>query len=508
MCGIIGYINTSVPIDSENFESMRDTMIHRGPDGKGAVYFKNNTIALGHRRLSIIDLSENGSQPMLNDKRNVSITFNGEIYNYKELKEELKDKYNFKSTGDTEVLLNGYIEWGIDLLLKKLNGMYSFGIWDEQKNKLFIARDRIGIKPLYYYLKNNTFIFSSEIKAIKNYKNFSQKISSEGLSSYLMFRYIISPYTIYDDCYKLEPGHYACYDYENSSFEKKEYWNINNSRLNDIKSEEEIISEIGKLTTDAVKIRALASDVPVHTFLSGGIDSSLTTALLKKFNKKIQAYSIEVVDEYKNEIEDAKVAANHIKVPLHSEKLTQTKFDSLHNEVISKFDEPMADTSNVPTYFLCELASKSAKVALSGDGGDELFYGYSWYKKFNETNNKSLNKYLNLCLNTFNNTQIKDLIKIDKTTEIKSHFISKINSNLNDDNIHLLDFHTFMVDDILTKVDTASMCHSLEVRVPFLDHRLAELAFSIPHTKHYKDKELKYLLKKFAEKHLKKRNNL
>tara|TARA_B110000914_G_C15494482_1_gene462476 strand:- start:90 stop:1886 length:1797 start_codon:yes stop_codon:yes gene_type:complete len=505
MCGIIGYIDANAVINSTDFELMRDTMHHRGPDGFGAEYFKNKQVALGHRRLSIIDLSEHSAQPMSNTEKTIWISFNGEIYNFIELREELSNKYTFTSSGDTEVLVYGYQEWGIDKLVKKLNGMFAFSIWDSVKNKLWIVRDRIGIKPLYYYKKDTTLIFASELKAITSYPSFQKKISNEGLSSYFLYRYVIAPFTIYEDCYKLEPGHYASYDLNTASFQKTQYWKLTDNIKEDNSSEQDKIKVIKELLNDAVKKRALAADVPVQTFLSGGIDSSFITALLNKHIKDLQAFSIEVVDDYKNEIKDAELVADKLQVPLKKEQLNSKKFDSMHDKVIAAYDEPLGDTSNIPTYFLCQLTAKDAKVAMSGDGGDELFYGYNWYLKFNDCveDKDLLNEYIKTCLNTFDKSQIKSLFKNnDKIEAVQQCFQNKIGDKINKSTVHMLDFHTFMVDDILTKVDTASMCHSLEVRVPFLDHRMVEMAYSINYKEHFKNNELKYLLKKAAEEYL------
>jgi asparagine synthase (glutamine-hydrolysing) len=504
MCGIIAYVNNKSGISAASFEKMRDTMSHRGPDGKGAQYFEENRVALGHRRLSIVDLTDLSAQPMSDTQQSVWITFNGEIYNFKELKEELCQKYTFKSTGDTEVLIYGYKEWGIDKLLTKLNGMFAFCIWDNYKKKLFVARDRVGIKPVYYYKDEKTFIFSSELKAITAFPQFKKVLSEEGLSSYFSYRYIIAPYTIYKNCFKLKPGHYLTYDFATNNTEETTYWTLNATKTDN----EPDIEKLNAILDKAVKFRVETADVPVHTFLSGGIDSSLITAFSKQYNTNLHAYSIEVEDEHKNEIKDAEYVANHLKVALKQEKLNATLFDTMHNEVISKYDEPLADTSCIPTYFLCKLAAKHVKVALSGDGGDELFYGYSWYAKYLEeaTTDCSLEKYLSFWLNTLRGDTLNKILPNNKSNEIEKEFLAKLgDETLSPENAHLLDYHTFMVDNILTKVDVASMANSLEVRVPFLDHNLVQAAFSISAAAHFKNNELKYGLKKIAEKKLPKK---
>lgn len=498
MCGIIAYASSINKIDPENFVEMRDTMIHRGPDGKGEKFFQDQHIALGHRRLSIIDLSEQGAQPMSDGLDEISITFNGEIYNYRELRKELDQKYTFVSTSDTEVLLYGYREWGIDTLLSKINGMFAFCIWDETKKKMYVARDRVGIKPLYYYKNSNEFVFASELKAITKLKSFTKELSQEGLSSYFTFRYIIAPYTIYKNCFKLKPGHYLEYDFKRNDIEIVRYWDFDFSNP----EESYNINELRALLNKAVKYRVETSDVPVHTFLSGGIDSSLITGISKRFNDNLEAYSIEVDDDFKNEIKDAQHVADFLKVELKQEKLTPQLFNSMHNEVIGKYDEPLADTSCIPTFFLCKLAAKNVKVALSGDGGDELFYGYSWYADYINAakTDASLERYLSLALNTLNQSEVKNILPFDVSEKIKTNFIANLGAEkLSPINAHVLDYYTFMVDDILTKVDIASMANSLEVRVPFLDHNVVEAAFSISYKAHYQEDELKYLLKKISE---------
>lgn len=502
MCGIVGYASTTTPIDRKQFDYMRDTMIHRGPDGMASAFLEEDRLALGHRRLSIIDLSERSAQPMASEDGQFWITFNGEIYNYKSLKAELESKYTFRSTGDTEVLLHGYQEWGIEGLLKRVNGMFAFGIADLHKRRLVIARDRIGIKPLYYSHVDDRLIFASEIKAITAHRHVSRKLSKHGLASYFRYRYIIGPYSIYDDIQKLMPGHYMEYDLDRGNLSSTPYWSLEQSLNDSSKPEEALIEDISQRFDEAVKKRAIAADVAVHTFLSGGIDSSMVTAVLKKYAPKMAAYTIEVVDEQKNELEDARRTAERLEIELKASRIDAKVFQDSHNEVIAAYDEPLADTSNIPTYFLCKLAGEHVKVALSGDGGDELFYGYNWHAQFvNTDGSKTLNDYVAMAYRTFDANTIQQLFNLDQAVdEVEAQFGSYVaHVGISEENVHRLDFHTFMVDDILTKVDIASMAHSLEVRVPFLDHELVELAYSIPAEQHHKHDELKYLLKKAAE---------
>lgn len=503
MCGIIGFASSNKPIRPEVFDAMRDTMIHRGPDGMGSEFWANGKIAFGHRRLSIIDLSEDGAQPMANEDNTVWLSFNGEIYNFREVKKILSGKYTFHSKTDSEVLIYGYQEWGIEGLLERIEGMFAFAIYDTTKEAVFFARDRVGIKPLHYFYKEGTLIFASELKAIKAYPDFKAEINSDALASYFRLRYILAPLSIYKDCAKLLPGHYAVFDQKLGSLQTQCYYSLQDHIEESTEDEEKLILKIRAALDESVKAQTVAADVPVHTFLSGGIDSSTITALVKKYNDQLSAYSIEVVDDVKNEIEDARFVANHLGVPLIEEQLTGKNFSALHNEIIAAYDEPLADTSIIPTYFLSQLTAKHVKVALSGDGGDELFYGYNWYAKYKdykETDEISLEDYINSMSNTFDDAQIQQLFPGVSTGVVTDIFLGKRKErSIRPSNIHGYDFYTFMVDDILAKVDTASMVHSLETRVPFLDRKVIELAFSIDWKKHYQKGELKYLLKKASE---------
>ncbi len=509
MCGIIGYCSRKEPIDLLVFNQMRDTMAHRGPDGMDSCFFSNNFVALGHRRLSIIDLSEQGKQPMSTENGQIWITFNGEIYNYQILREELIHKYPFKSQTDTEVVLYGYLEWGMKELLNKLEGMFAFAIYDITKERMFLARDKVGIKPLYYYLSEHAIVFASELKAITAYPKFIKKINPIALASYFKLRYVMAPYTIYENCFKLLPGHFIEFNQFKKSSKLTKYWSIDSVEIKHRSKEKLLIEKIQRALDRAVQSHVLTSDVPVHTFLSGGIDSSTITALAKKYNKNISSYSIEVKDESKNEIDDAKYVADYLNVSLTTDTLDAQLFNKLHNEVVLAYDEPMADTSNIPTYFLCQLTAKHVKVSLSGDGGDELFYGYKWYQKLpKDGTSVSADSYFKTISNTLSNQVFKTLFP-NLTKEnllIEERFINKYKEkSISKKNAHKYDFVTFMLDDILTKVDTASMAHSLEARVPFLDYNVITLALSIPEEQLYQNQELKYILKKASEKWLTKK---
>ena len=519
MCGIVGQLNKNKKIDPNNFISMRDSLIHRGPDDAGDFFDLGNKLALGHRRLSIIDLSRRGRQPMSNENNTIWIILNGEIYNYKEIK-KLLVKHTFKSNTDTEVILHAYEEWGLEGTLKKLRGMFALCIYDQNIGKLFCIRDRIGIKPLVYYLDDNIFIFASEMKAIKKSNRVKLEINPEAIYDFFIYRYVANPKTIYKNTWKLEPGHYLEIDIENFSVKKKKYWTIELNR--NLKMDEKMpLKKIESLIENSVRYRMIA-DTDVSTFLSGGIDSSLITTIAKRYNDKLKAFSIDLQPSEYSEVDYARSLSQHIQVKFQANKVGKNEFNENFNKVIEAYDEPLGDSSIFPTYLLCMYTSKHTKVALSGDGGDEVFYGYEWYNQFNESKKGEIKTlFLNLisqCLhkkaNIQNSLERYRRIMYDRFTaeEVQKIFNLKGNGkksdymfyeklgkdNFNESELNYLDFKTFLVDDILYKVDIASMANSLEVRVPFLDHKLVEFMFNLDFELLYKNKELKYLLKKLA----------
>lgn len=487
---------------------MRDSLAHRGPDGYSS-YFDNQTnLALGHRRLSIIDLTEKGQQPMSNEDGTVIITYNGEIYNYRELKSELQEKHTFKSNTDTEVLIHAYEEWGIEETLEKINGMFAFAIYVKNENAVICARDRIGIKPFVYHVSDNLFIFASEIKAITSSTLINKEIDYSGVYDYFLYRYIPYPRTIYKNIFKLEPGNYLRFDIEDFKCTKKTYWDIRdkkNQRSISVVEEKQIINRIERLLDNAVKKR-LYADVKVETFLSGGIDSSLIAAMALKHNKMICGFSIKVDTPKKDELESAVFVAKKLGIDHKYKKLNSEMLNNICDKVIKKYDEPLGDTSIIPTYLLCAHTSQKAKVALSGDGGDELFYGYRWYdtyiEKKNEMEGDSYEVYRNIITRTFTFDEIDRLFNYrmkDRRKESSYVFRKRLKkAELRPEDLGVLDFLTFLIDDNLTRVDIASMANSLEVRVPYLDHELVEYILGIPYEIIYKNQIKKYLLKQVA----------
>lgn len=505
MCGIIGYANLA-PIDKILFCKMRDTMVHRGPDDAGTYFSKKTHVALGHRRLSIIDLSSKGRQPISNENGTIWLSFNGEIYNFQNLRKQLQRQgHTFKSKTDAEIVVHAYEEWGTKCI-EKFIGMFAFVIWDELKQTFFGARDRLGVKPMHYYYANNKFICASEIKAIIADPMTPRKIDQNALCDFLTYRYIPSPKTIWQDIKKLPPAH--AFIYTNKKLKLWRYWSLKPD--NKIISLEEAKSDLVKLLQEATKIR-LVSDVPIGLFLSGGLDSTTIAWQLDNLNKKIDSFTIGFSESSKNEILEAQMIAKHFKHLNHYIKnFSASDFADL-SDLLWYFDEPFGPSSMLPTYLVSNLAKQKVTVGLSGDGGDELFAGYNWYdsllsKKanlinlFTFSNERQINKlaenYHVLTSPRFRSNELKKLI-VDYNEYDELWFIkNSINSDLTGiKQLQWLDVHSFLPEEVLTKVDRASMANSLEVRSPLLDHRLFEFIFSLS-DKIYFNNEKKYILKK------------
>ncbi len=530
MCGLFGHTNVNRKGLIHTREALH-TQFHRGPDQWDDWF--DEDVYLGHSRLSILDLSENGKQPMsYNDE--IILTANGEIYNYKELREELENDSIFGSESDSEVLLQGYRKWGIETLLEKIDGMFAFTIFDKTKKKLFLVRDRVGIKPLYYANIKGTIAWASELKAMEKYFVKDQlEVDNSALYDFLTYSYIPTPKTLYKDIFKLEPAHFLEIDIYSKKILKKQYWQL--------KVEEKPMSidkaatEVRSLIKESVK-EQLMSDVPVGFFLSGGMDSSVIVAEASDSTNRINTYSIGFDVESHNETQYAEIVAKLFKT-YHIEKiLDQHMACDLFLKLRQWYDEPFADTSAFPTFLVSELARQKSKVVLTGDGGDELFGGYNWYSKFNNLLRFRLSlppKLKSIVLN----------IRAQYKQKIIGRIANKIQYFLLDDlelytkllmgglikeekkeyanifgipegyddywyfrkyyrkdlslftRLQYLDFHTYLPDDVLTKVDRASMSVSLEARVPFLSKKIIEFIFSVPEEIRYVDGKLKGLLK-------------
>ena len=532
MCGIFGVSNIQKN-ELEKAHSSLHTLTHRGPDGWG--YTLENKVYLGHRRLSILDLSENGKQPM--EYGGVYLTVNGEIYGFAKLRSELEHKYDvkFKSTTDSEVLLHGYIHWGIDKLLERIDGIFALTIYDSNIDKIFIARDHAGVKPLYYSLINNDLAWASELKALEEFHGKENlAIDYTAIYDFLSYFCIPSPKSLYQNIYKLEAGYYATFDTKTHKLEKTKYWDIPiNRSITDIEKAKKLI-QIS--IQDAVREQMVA-DVPLGAFLSGGTDSSIVCFEATKLTKNLTTCSISFdddnVDESKYSNKVAKlIYSNHV-IDAMNHNLVNENFKLLKD----LFDEPFADTSAFPTYMVSELAKKHMTVVLTGDGGDELFGGYNnynqWFQKLThklgflfplrpfvswlKNNTGGVIHQLARKIEIFTilcpmERQIRLRGGLIHTDKYKKQFRKKYNIPENyDDTWYLkqfyredlspisramyLDFKTGMTDSILTKVDRTSMAVAVEARTPLLSKKVIETAWKISEDILFIDDELKGILK-------------
>lgn len=499
MCGILGYFDFNKDLPSkEEFKKALNLMEHRGPDGFGVNSFEYGY--LGHRRLSIIDLSNKAKQPMSNENQTVWITFNGEIFNYKELKKELKN-HDFKSNSDTEVLIHGYEEWGLEKLLSKLNGQFAFGIWDENKKSLYLARDRVGINPLHFSIIDKKIIFASELKSIIPFLK-NKTLNQSAINLYFKFGYFIAPQSIYNEILKLKPATYITFNI--NGIKEKTYWSVKFG--NYIFNEMSIIKELKQKLDESVKKR-LVADVPVGAFLSGGVDSSAVVATAAKYKENIHTFSIGFENKEYDETAFAQKIAERYNTNHHTKILTDLDFHKLLDKVPTYYDEPLGDSSQIPTMFVSEIAKKYVTVSLSGDGGDELFGGYERYRE--------IRKYTVLNQIIKNTDFIwKKLIENNYNYYFSKkasyfadygyyYFVISNNFNIKENNLlncaQETDFKAYLPDDILTKVDRASLSVSLESRPPLLDSELIELSYRIPPNLRFNNKILKYIFKKSVE---------
>ena len=516
---------------------MCDKVVYRGPDDGGV--YTDGSIGLGHRRLSIIDLSELGHQPMSSEDQKFWITFNGEIYNFQSLREDLISKgYTFKSNTDTEVIIYLYQEYG-ENCLQHMRGMFAFAIWDQVKSCLFLARDRIGKKPLFYYFDGRTFIFASEIKSILEDHFIGKEINFEAFCDYFKYLYVPDPKTIYRNIYKLEPGHYLICSKE--GIKKKEYWDVSFADESTMELQD-ISNNLLEILNESVKLRMI-SDVPLGAFLSGGIDSSGVVALMaRQQSSPVTTCSIGFDTEDYDEIKFARMIAKKYNTD-HHEFIVKQKAEEILTDLAYYFDEPFADSSAVPTYYVSKLARQKVTVALSGDGGDENFAGYEKYyiddienrirRKIPASIRRSILPYLvqvtsplnpsvfqkgTTLLNTLSfesdygfyltnsefddrlwdkiiNPDIKKKIGDYDPSSVIRHYYHKADTDNHLSKILYTDLKTYLPGDILVKVDRMSMANSLEVRAPMLDHNVIEFAASIPPHLKFNRGEKKYILK-------------
>jgi len=480
MCGILGVIGQNTkPYDSK-IESMLFCLTKRGPDEKGITPLSRGFF--GQTRLSIIDIS-GGHQPMKDNKEDIVITFNGEIYNYKELKKELGKKgHIFSTKSDTEVIIKTYIEYG-ENCVNHFEGMFAFAIWDENKKQLFCARDRFGEKPFYYALESNNFIFASEIKAIYAATQKRFKIDKKSLDTYLTFMYVSPFRTIFEDVKVLPPASYLIYKDNKISINK--YWSL--KKTDRIIPYNEAKEEIKRLLGQSVK-KMMVADIEVGAFLSGGVDSTLITYFAQKeSDHKLKTFSVGYED-YINELPYALEASKKFNTDHYTLQVTGDSLDYI--QMINEyFDEPHADSSNFPQYLVSNLASTKVKVALTGDGADELFYGYGWYWK--HANLSWRHDFLEKLISSPFDSYIKRL-QIFNSSDKNSLWLNQApkfdyvpveikNSNIDQlEKINLFDLTYYLPGQLLTKIDRMAMMNSLEIRCPFLDRELVEFIFSLP----------------------------
>lgn len=526
MCGFVGFCD-----DSKNkkkiIRDMADIIKHRGPDSDG--YYVDNNIALGFRRLSIIDLDK-GSQPIFNEDKDKVIVFNGEIYNYKEIREELKSKgHKFSTNTDTEVILHGYEEYKEDIL-NKLRGMFAFVIYDIKEKSLFGARDFYGIKPFYYYYDNENFLFGSEIKSFLGSPNFKKELNKDMLSQYLTFQCSIGEDTFFKNTYKLLPGHY--FIYKDKELEIKKYYEVK-LEPNDDKSLEEWVSGIREVIDNSVLAHKV-SDVEVGSFLSSGVDSSL----IAKLSSVDKTFTVGYDNKKYSEIDYAKEFSDKINVSNVSKKISKEEYFKEFSNVQYYMDEPLADASAVMLYFLSKTASKHVKVCLSGEGADEIFGGYniyhepysvSWYNKipyfirkcigilvypfrnytgFNflyRRSKKIEDRYIGNAF-IFEPNDAKKIVNFNYGNKTYKDFTKPYYDKVSDLDVvtkmQYIDFNFWLIYDILLKADKMSMANSLEVRVPYLDREVIEYASKLPSKYKIVGNETKYAFRKVAKEEL------
>ena len=549
MCGITGLfdLTSTRPIESGLLKRMNNVQSHRGPDGEG--YHIEPGVGLGHRRLSIIDIST-GQQPLSNHDDTVFVTFNGEIYNFQQLRAELVElNYVFKTKSDTEVIVHAWEEWG-PKCVERFNGMFAFAIWDRNKRTLFLARDRVGIKPLYYGVADNFLVFGSELKSVLEMPNLDKALSPNAIEEYFAFGYVPDPRSIFESVQKLPPGHYMLATSDRGLQQPVRYWDVSFEQAGSNPGGPDCQAEIVERLQASVD-RRLMTEVPLGAFLSGGVDSSSIVAMMANLlDEPVNTCSISFGDPKFNESQFADIVAKKFATLHHVEQVDPNDYD-LIDDLAGFYDEPFADSSAIPTYRVCELARKRVTVALSGDGGDENFAGYRRYRwhMYEEAVRNRIPAPIRRSLfgllgrlypkadwapKMFRAKSTLQAIARDALpgylhsvsifpSELRARlWSSEFRSRLQgyeainvfhehakhascDDSLSLvqyIDFKTYLPGDILTKVDRASMAHSLEVRVPILDHEFVEFVATIDPKQKLYGREGKYIFKKALEPHL------
>lgn len=547
MCGIAGFVDFNKSGSEEILKSMNRTMNHRGPDGEG--YFFKETpqafVGLAHKRLSIIDLSEAGTQPMHYGP--YSITFNGEVYNFAEIRKELELLgHQFHSHSDTEVIIHAYAQWG-SKCVNRLIGMFAIVVYDNEKQQLFLLRDRAGIKPLFYYWNNGLFLFGSELKAFHAHPYFKCEIDNNATAAFMQYGYVPAPHCIFKHTQKLLPGHHMTLDFSNQNISTEQYWQVNDS-YNKPKLQIDFKSALTKteeLLHSAFEYRMIA-DVPVGVFLSSGYDSTSVAAILQKnTNRKIKTFTIGVGEPSLNEAPFARKIAEHLGTEHTEYYCTETDALNLVSELPFYYDEPFGDSSAIPTMLVSRMARKEVTVALSADAGDEIFAGYNRYdyiQKLGFLNHmpdalrKAASKLLALfpanasqnpltgqrieklrqLLGNYNTQSIlksltaqffdKELqaLMVHTTQNLHTNFDLHLRNEYADPLSQMMatDYITYLPDDIMQKVDRATMSTSLEGREPFLDHRVVEWVAQLPNNFKYHNGIKKYLLKEIVHQYV------
>jgi len=562
MCGIVGFkTQNNYNRLKEDLPAAVTSMLHRGPDDSGLFFDESAGVGLGHRRLAIIDLSSTGRQPMASHDGKVQVVFNGEIYNFIDIKNTLIQKgYRFRTHTDTEVILNAYLEWGMDCL-QKFVGMFALAIWDGRYRRLYMARDRMGKKPLYYFFDGKDFLFASEMKALMAFQNFPRQIDPEAIPLFLHYQYIPAPRTIFQKTFKLLPGYFLTYDGE--TLKTESYWVIPDVQRSDapgVTDEKEAVSQLDSLLTQAVADR-LISDVPLGALLSGGIDSSTVVALMQKVcTSPVRTFSIGFMEKSYNEADWAARVAGHLGTDHTELYVTPAEALDVIPALPEIYDEPFADASAVPTYLVCKLARTQVTVALTGDGGDEQFCGYvrywstramaSGFQHLPDSLRKTAAmllrnlppQWLEKCyrpIRGFLPQRFQVVNFIDKWQKLVSIMDRTDISELyrqticlwSQNEIHELlgrsvpdsqyeqtfmateswpilsrlmriDQKTYLPDAMLVKVDRASMANSLEVRVPLLDHRVVAFSSNLSDELKYRNGTGKYILKKLLSRYV------
>ncbi|MBD2002393.1 MULTISPECIES: asparagine synthase (glutamine-hydrolyzing) [Cyanophyceae] len=569
MCGIAGFWDTSQEISTDKMQAiaqkMSDTLLTRGPDDGGVWVDAAAGIALGHRRLAIVDLSPEGHQPMVSGNGRYVIVFNGEIYNYLELRRELEQLgHRFRGHSDTEVMLASFSQWGLEAAVQRFNGMFAFALWDRKEQVLHLGRDRIGEKPLYYGWIDNTFLFASELKALKAYPHFSAEINRDALALFLRYSCIPAPYSIYQGIYKLPPAKLLTWNGSPTRPDPVPYWCLQEVAELGVANpfpgtSSEAVAKLDALLQDAVALRRVA-DVPLGAFLSGGIDSSTVVAIMQaQSSQPVKTFTIGFYENAYNEAQYAKAVAQHIGTDHTELYVTPKEAIAVVPKLPTLYDEPFADSSQIPTFLVSQVAKQHVTVSLSGDGGDELFAGYNrypWVRQIWQRIGFFPQSWRQAVANalTARSPQAwnRDYARLEpllpnqlrqRLPGYKMHTLATILASASPEAMYqqlvchwqapesvvvgakkiptiltvpqqwaklpdyiqqmmYLDTVTYLPDDILTKVDRASMGLSLEVRVPFLDHRVIEFAWQIPLSLKIHQGQSKWLLRQVLYKYV------